>query len=117
MPVQWMNKVMAGAALATLAGCSSIGLPGGGSGAPATPAPAPIGASTAPVGSTCDAQGAQWAVGRSSTAKVVEEARVRAGARMARILRPGQAATMEFNGERLNLQVDGAGKVTAARCG
>ncbi|WP_409456784.1 I78 family peptidase inhibitor [Pulveribacter sp.] len=117
MPVQWMNKVVAGAALAVLAGCSSIGLPGGGSGAPATPAPAPIGASTAPVGSTCDAQGAQWAVGRSSTAKVVEEARVRAGARMARVLGPGQATTMEFNGERLNLQVDGAGKVMAARCG
>lgn len=115
MHVQWMNKVVAGAALAALAGCSSISLPGAGSGAP--PAPAPIGASTAPVGSTCDAQGAQWAVGRSSTAKVVEEARVRAGARMARILRPGQAVTMEFDGERLNLQVDGAGKVTAARCG
>ncbi|AVO50105.1 proteinase inhibitor I78 [Melaminivora suipulveris] len=103
------------AALLALAGCSSIGLPGGGSGEP--PQPRPIGASTAPVGGTCDTQGAQWAVGRAGTAKVVEDARVRAGARMARVLRPGQAVTQEFDADRLSLQLDSAGKITAARCG
>ncbi|SDM20326.1 Peptidase inhibitor I78 family protein [Oryzisolibacter propanilivorax] len=114
MGMRWM-QLMGGAALVALAGCSSIGLPGGGSTAPA--APPPIGASTAPKGGTCNAQAAQWAVGQSATAKVVEQARVRAGARMARTLRPDQPATLEFNAERLNLQLDAGGKVTAARCG
>jgi len=108
---------VAGAVLVALAGCSSVRLPG--SPEPAAPAapPPPIGASTAPVGGTCNAQAAQSAVGKSGTARVVEDARVRAGARMARVLRPGQAVTQEFYAERLNLQVDGSGKVTAVRCG
>ena len=93
-----------------MAGCSSIG-PG------SSPAPAPIGASTAPVGGECNAQGAQAAVGKNATVKVVEDARVRAGARMARVLRPGQAVTQEFDADRLSLQLDSAGKITAARCG
>ncbi|ADU98775.1 I78 family peptidase inhibitor [Alicycliphilus denitrificans] len=97
------------ALLALLAGCSALG-PGAG---PAQP----IGASTAPVGGTCDAKGAQWAVGKSGTARVVEEARVRAGARMARVVRQGQPVTQVFDAQRLSLEVDGGGKVTAARCG
>jgi len=93
-----------------MAGCSSIG-PG------SSPAPAPIGASTAPVGGECNAQGAQAAVGKNATAKVVEEARVRSGARLARVLRPGQMITKEFDGQRLNLEVDASGKIIAVRCG
>lgn len=100
----------AAAALALVSGCSSVG-------PAATPAPPPIGAGTAPVGGTCDAQAAQWALGRNGTAKVLEEARVRAGARMARVLHKGQPVTMEFDAQRLNLEVDGSGKITAARCG
>ena len=64
-----------------------------------------------------DAQGAQWAIGKSGTARVVEEARVRAGARMARVVRQGQPVTQVFDAQRLSLEVDGGGKVTAARCG
>ncbi len=107
-----------GLAAVALAGCSALGP---GSGAPSSPAPAPapppIGASTAPVGSTCNAQPAQWAVGKTATGAVVEQARVRANARMARVLRPGQAVTLEFDAERLSLRVDASGKVTAATCG
>lgn len=110
------GRAMVLGALLALAGCSSVGLQGTGEPA-APPQPRVLGASTAPPGGTCSEQGAQWAVGRSSTAQVVEQARVRAGARMARVLRPGQAVTLEFDGERLNLQVDAAGKVVAARCG
>ena len=93
-----------------MAGCSSIG-PG------SSPAPAPIGASTAPVGGECNAQGAKAAVGKNATAKVVEDARVRSGARLARVLRPGQMITKEFDGQRLNLEVDASGKIIAVRCG
>jgi len=34
-----------------------------------------------------------------------------------RALKPGQAVTMEFNGARLNLDVDARGRVTSVRCG
>ncbi len=65
----------------------------------------------------CNAQPAQFAVGQSSTATVMESARVRSGAQMARILRPGQMITKEFNAQRLNLEVDGTGRIIAVRCG
>lgn len=101
---------VAGMAVLTLVGgCAQLG--------PAAPAP-PIGAGTAPVGGTCNAQGAQWAVGKSGTARVVEEARVRAGARMARVVHQGgQALSQAFDAQRLSLEVDGGGKVVAAHCG
>ena len=45
------------------------------------------------------------------------EARIDAGATRARVLKPGQAVTMEFDGARLNLEVDADDKVVALRCG
>lgn len=65
----------------------------------------------------CNAQPAQFAVGQSSTANVMESARARSGAQMARILRPGQITTKEFNAQRLNLEVDATGRIIAVRCG
>jgi len=65
----------------------------------------------------CNAQPAQFAVGQSSTASVMESARARSGAQMARILRPGQITTKEFNAQRLNLEVDATGRIIAVRCG
>ena len=56
-------------------------------------------------------------LGPNMVAKVVEAARVSAGALMVRILRPGQMVTKEFDPERLNLEVDAAGRIIAARCG
>jgi|GEM_PF-479131 len=72
---------------------------------------------TAPKGGVCDAQPAQWAVGKKATGEVVEQARVRAGARMARVLHPNQVTTLELRAERLNLHVDGSGKILSADCG
>ena len=99
------NAVLKGLlpALVVLAGCANPG-----------PATGPTGA---PLGGTCNAQPAQSAIGKSGTAKVVEAARVSAGALMARILRPGQMITKEFDAERLNLEVDAAGRIIAVRCG
>ena len=65
----------------------------------------------------CQQAGAQWAVGKSNTESNVNEARKRSGAYMARVLRPGQPTTREFNAERLNLEVDATGRIVAARCG
>ena len=81
-----------------------------------TPAPA-TGPTGAPRGDLCNAQAAQAFVGQNSTAKVVEAARVKSGALMARILRPGQMVTKEFDAQRLNLEVDANGRIVAVRCG
>ncbi|MGD9551300.1 MAG: I78 family peptidase inhibitor [Burkholderiaceae bacterium] len=73
--------------------------------------------SPGPRGGVCNAGPAQAVIGKQGTASVVEQARVLSGAAMARVLRQGQAVTLEFNAERLNLTVDAQGRITAVRCG
>ncbi|WP_313300076.1 I78 family peptidase inhibitor [Diaphorobacter sp.] len=110
--------VVAIGALVLLAGCSSFSPTTTPPPPPAEKRPPPaIGASTAPVGNICNAGAAQWAVGQSATVSVTEKARVRSGARMARVLRPGQAVTQEVDPQRLNLELDASGKIVKARCG
>lgn len=77
-----------------------------------SPAPAPP-----PASGSCNAAGAQFAVGQLATANLVEQARQRAGAGMARMLRPGQVVTMEYNGSRLNVKVDAGNRVIDVTCG
>lgn len=79
---------------------------------PATPEPA-----APPTAAECDASKAQFAVGQTYNAELAEQARTAAGAKTVRRLVPGQVVTMEYNGSRLNLDTDAAGKVTSARCG
>ena len=70
-----------------------------------------------PRGGACDAAPAQRFIGQQATASVIEKARNAAGATTARVLRPNQATTMEFNHERLNLLINDQGKITSANCG
>ena len=65
----------------------------------------------------CDESQAQWAIGKAVTQTEVEQARKDAGAETVRSLKPDQAATMDFNDKRLNLDLDAKGVVTAVRCG
>ncbi|MEO7548792.1 MAG: I78 family peptidase inhibitor [Ramlibacter sp.] len=65
----------------------------------------------------CDAAMAQFAIGRGFDAALEKEVRERSGARVVRPLRPGQMVTMEYSAQRLNLDLDIAGKVVKARCG
>lgn len=80
------------------------------------PVAAPPATAPSPPG-TCQAEPARSAVGQLLTPELVEDARRRSGAARARVLRPGQVVTMEFDGTRLNLQVDEGQRVTAVRCG
>ncbi|HQS01208.1 MULTISPECIES: I78 family peptidase inhibitor [unclassified Polaromonas] len=95
------------ACLAVLAGCAAPGAPTTGT----SPMPPP------PPGTACNADGARFVIGKAPGASVVEEARQRSGSYMARVLRPNQAATMEFNAQRLNLELDAAGVIRRVRCG
>lgn len=104
-----MPRVALGTALAALtllaAGCSNLGGFGGQASRP--PRAQQI----------CNAQAAQSFVGKSNTAATLEAARKKSGAYLARVLGENQPATMEYNQERLNLIVNSAGQITAARCG
>ena len=94
------------AVAALVAGCAA-----------SAPAPAPAsGALPAPV-YQCNADGARFAVGQPLTPQLEAAARVRAGAGIVRVLKPGDAVTMELNGGRLNLDVDARSRVTDVRCG
>ena len=65
----------------------------------------------------CDAAAAQFAVGRSADATLEQQVRERSGARVVRLLRPGQMVTKEFRADRINLELDTGNRVTAVRCG
>lgn len=83
---------------------------------PAKPqGPAPV--TSYPGGGECRMAGAQFAVGQQADAALQREAARRSGAAQVRILRPSQAITMEFNAQRLNLEVDAGNRVLAVRCG
>lgn len=68
-------------------------------------------------GKTCDATALQSQIGQKATQSVMEDLRTRSGSTTARILRPGQLVTMEYNATRLNLIVDDKDVMTAIRCG
>lgn len=66
---------------------------------------------------SCNAEAARSLVGQPATSAAIEQARSAAAADSVRTLKPGQATTMEFNGNRLNVDVDTNNIVTNVRCG
>ncbi|UHQ20522.1 Elastase inhibitor AFLEI Flags: Precursor [Lysobacter sp. KIS68-7] len=66
---------------------------------------------------TCNADAAHDAVGKKATDEVVEKARVAAGAATTRVVRPNQPVTMDYRGDRLNVQTDAKDKIVGTSCG
>jgi hypothetical protein len=65
----------------------------------------------------CDAEAVQRFVGEAYTPELGEQARVAAGAAVARALRPGEVVTMEYRADRLSLTLDESGRIVRAACG
>lgn len=65
----------------------------------------------------CDHEPARTLIGQTATQANVERARQLAGARIARVLKPGQMVTMEYLEGRLNINVDEKNVITDVRCG
>lgn len=65
----------------------------------------------------CSSQAAQFAVGQQASQALLEQARVKSGSLMARVLGPHDAVTMDYRSERLNLNADETGKIVRATCG
>jgi len=65
----------------------------------------------------CDPAKAAWAVGEKADDGVHDKARIDAGARVVRVIRPGEPVTMDYSVERLNIEIDDDGVVTRVHCG
>lgn len=66
---------------------------------------------------TCNAQAGSYAIGKSASQAMQSELITKTLAKTLRVIRPGEAVTREFSSQRLNLDVDSAGIITAVRCG
>ena len=70
-----------------------------------------------PMEMQCDAERARWAIGREASADVVEEIRAATQSRHVRVIHPGQAVTMDFRPDRVNIHVNERNAVTSVTCG
>jgi len=76
----------------------------------------PEGAPPPPSG-PCEADGLGDLVGRARTPDLGEEAQRRSGARRLRWIRPGDAVTMDYSPDRLNIHLDASDKAERFACG
>lgn len=67
--------------------------------------------------SGCNADAVQHFIGETATADLLEEARNQAGASVARILRPDDVVTLEYNSQRLNINTDASLVIKRLNCG
>jgi hypothetical protein len=65
----------------------------------------------------CDADAAQGLVGQAATAELGAEVLRLTGARALRWIQPGQAVTMDFRSDRVNIKLDAQNRVEAITCG
>lgn len=86
--------------------------------APAPPPPA-MDAPPAPEepAMTCNEKAGQWAVGQPADEALVAKVKADTGSDRVRVIRPGMAVTMDWRGDRVNLDVDADNRVLAVRCG
>lgn len=115
------QPVILSALAATLMLSACARPPANGPGATAPEAPGPAAQAPAPgalaEAMPCNAGAVQSLVGREATADVLEQARIDSGAAMVRALRPGEAATMDFRPDRLDVSLDEAGIIRSLHCG
>lgn len=94
---------------------AALGLAGLASGCVAVfPVPLPKGPSATPADTDgrCGAAGLQGLIGQRES--VLAALRLR---QPMRVIHPGQAVTMDYSAERLNIQIDKAGRIAAVTCG
>lgn len=83
-----------------------------------TTASPPMSDTNHPPQTACDAEAAKpQALGKVATPEVTERARRDAGARLLRVIRPGQMVTMDYLEDRLNIDLDEADVIVNLRCG
>lgn len=92
--------------LPALAACSSVG-----SLQPAEAGP------TVKGDGRCDAAPVAWAVGQKADEEVMKKVWKQSGAGLIRPIAPGQAVTMDFRQDRINVHLDAGNTITRLDCG
>lgn len=109
------------ALLMASAGCATPASPQ----ASATPGDTPPAAATNPDATppadkepdmACQAEKGQWAVGLIADDALVAKVLADTTSERVRVIKPGMAVTMDYRHDRVNLDVDADGRVTAVRC-
>ncbi|WQG57340.1 I78 family peptidase inhibitor [Pseudomonas sp. RTB3] len=65
----------------------------------------------------CESKAAEFAVGQKASPQLLDQARTRAGAQNARVLKPSDMVTLEYRSDRLNLNADDRSIITRVNCG
>ncbi|MFN3943991.1 MAG: I78 family peptidase inhibitor [Allosphingosinicella sp.] len=66
---------------------------------------------------TCNVEAVQNLVGQQATAELGRDALQRSGSGALRWIRPGDAVTMDYRTDRLNIELDARGRVARIYCG
>jgi hypothetical protein len=82
--------------------------------APRSPQPTPP---TVASGGTCNAEPAQSHVGKPASDANIEAAFKASGAKTMRSIKPGQAVTMDYREDRVNVYQDASGNIERISCG
>lgn len=70
-----------------------------------------------PMADTCFAEGASWAIGKGVSDDIVERIRVDTRSQSVRVIRPGQAVTMDYRGDRVNIKLNERDAIVGISCG
>lgn len=65
----------------------------------------------------CNAEPVQALVGKTASQALVDQARQQSGAQTARVLGPHDVVTLEYNSQRLNINVDDGRVIRSLNCG
>ena len=87
--------------LALLAGCSSQ----------------PPAQQTAEITGDCSVDNLSGVLGQNASAELIEQVQLQANAKTLRVLAPGDAATMDYNPQRLNIDIDESEVIIRLTCG
>lgn len=64
----------------------------------------------------CRASAVQAFIGAQMSPRLESRLRARSGASSVRVVRPGEAITMDFRRDRLTVDLNGRGRITGLRC-
>jgi peptidase inhibitor I78 family protein len=65
----------------------------------------------------CDAAPVAWAVGQKADEQVMKKVWQQSGSGLIRPIAPGQAVTMDFRQDRINVHLDAGNTITRLDCG
>lgn len=95
--------------LSALAACAMLGFAACASQMPPLP--------NVPIETQCVAGAGAWAIGRAPDDQVVEQVRIDTRSNAVRVIRPGDAVTMDYRGDRVNIKVNERNAIVGVTCG